>query len=47
MAKLKAINKGKKAAAPPMRAGLPCVVMVILIVIAVMVLLFLVMKHAS
>jgi hypothetical protein len=39
--------KLKTAAKPQVRGGLPCVVMVILIVILVSVLLFLVMKYAA
>jgi hypothetical protein len=46
MAKLKPA-KGKSNVVPPVRGGLPCVVLVILMVIAVGVLLFLVMKYAG
>ncbi|MCU1263621.1 MAG: hypothetical protein JWO80_6506 [Bryobacterales bacterium] len=44
MAKFKP-KRPKPTATPQMRNGLPCVVLVILIVVAVMVLLYLVMKN--
>jgi hypothetical protein len=46
MAKLKSARP-KKAAAPPVRGGLPCVIFIILAVILVMVFLYLVMSHAG
>jgi hypothetical protein len=46
MAKLKSARP-KKPGTPPMRGGLPCVILVILMVILVMVFLYLVMSHAS
>ena len=46
MAKIKSARP-KKAAAPPVRGGLPCVIFVIIAVILVMVFLYLVMRNAS
>jgi hypothetical protein len=46
MAKLRSA-RAKKAAAPPVRGGLPCVIFIILAVILVMVFLYLVMSHAG
>ncbi len=46
MAKIKSARP-KKAAVPPVRGGLPCVIFVILAVLLVMVFLYLVMSHAS
>ena len=46
MAKLKPA-RAKTVKPPQMRGGLPCVVMVILLVIFVMVLIYLVMKYAG
>ena len=46
MAKLKSARP-KKADAPPVRGGLPCVIIVILGLILMMVFLYLVMSHAS
>jgi hypothetical protein len=39
--------KPKTAAAPQIRGGLPCVILVCLLVVFIGVLLFLVMKYAS
>jgi hypothetical protein len=46
MAKLRSARP-KKAAAPPVRGGLPCVIFVILAMILVMIFLYLVMSHAG
>jgi len=46
MAKLRPA-KAKGPATPQVRGGLPCVVMVCLLVILICVLLFMVMKYAS
>jgi len=46
MAKLKSARP-KKAGTPPVRGGLPCVILVILGVVLVMVFLYLVMSHAG
>ena len=46
MAKLKSARP-KKAAAPPVRGGLPCVIFIILAVVLMMVFLYLVMSHAG
>jgi len=46
MSKFK-LAKPKSAATPQIRGGLPCVIMVCLLVIFICVLLFLVMKYAS
>lgn len=46
MAKLRPA-KPKSAATPQVRGGLPCVILVCLIVVLIGILLFLVMKYAS
>ena len=46
MAKLRSARP-KKAGAPPVRGGLPCVIFVILAMILVMIFLYLVMSHAG
>ena len=46
MAKLKSARP-KKAGTPPVRGGLPCVILVILTLILVMVFLYMVMSHAG
>jgi hypothetical protein len=47
MAKLRPAKAKSAKAAPQVRGGLPCVILVCLIVVAICVLLFLVMKYAS
>jgi hypothetical protein len=48
MAKFKLVKpKSSTAANPQVRGGLPCVILVCLIVILICVLLFMVMKYAS
>jgi hypothetical protein len=46
MAKIKSARP-KKAAAPAVRGGLPCVIFIILAFLLVMVFLYVVMTHAS
>lgn len=46
MAKLRSARP-KKAGAPPVRGGLPCVIFVIAAMILVMIFLYLVMSHAG
>lgn len=46
MAKLKSA-RAKKPATPPVRGGLPCVIIVILGIVLVMVFLYMVMSHAG
>jgi hypothetical protein len=46
MAKIKSARP-KKAAPPPVRGGLPCVIFIILAVLLVMVFLYMVMSHAG
>ena len=46
MAKYK-LAKPKSAATPQIRGGLPCVIIVCLLVVLICLLLFLVMKYAS
>lgn len=46
MAKIKSARP-KKAEAPRVRGGLPCVILIILAILLVMVFLYLVMSHAS
>jgi hypothetical protein len=47
MAKLKPAKPKSSAATPQIRGGLPCVILVCLLVVMIGVLLFLVMKYAS
>ena len=46
MAKIKSARP-KKAAAPPVRGGLPCVIFVIVAILLVMVFLYMVMRNAG
>jgi hypothetical protein len=47
MSKFKLAKPKSAAATPQIRGGLPCVIMVCLLVVFICVLLFLVMKYAS
>ena len=47
MAKFKLVKPKTGAATPQIRGGLPCVILVCLLVVMICILLFLVMKYAS
>jgi len=47
MGKFKAVRPKKTDAPPPMKAGMPCIVILVLVMVATMFLLYEVMKNAS